>query len=75
MSEVDDLIPVSAAAERAGVGHNTMLLAAKKGKIRAKRIGRGWFIYSSDIDRWKSENYRPDMAFHHPAKNQDDNPT
>jgi excisionase family DNA binding protein len=72
MSEVDDLLSVTVAAERAGVGRNTMLLAAKKGKIKAKRIGKGWFVYGSDIERWKTEDYRPDMAFHHPAKKQDD---
>lgn len=68
MSEIDDLVPVTVAAERAGVGRNTMLLAAKKGKIKAKRIGNGWFIFASDIDRWKREEYRPDMAFRYPAK-------
>ena len=72
MSEIDDLLPVTVAAERAGVGRNTMLLAAKKGKIKARRIGRGWFVHASDIVRWKREVYRPDMAFHHPAKEQDD---
>ena len=35
MSEIEDLLPVTIAAERAGVGRNTMLLAAKKGKIKA----------------------------------------
>ena len=72
MSEIDDLVPVTVAAERAGVGRNTMLLAAKNGKIKAKRIGKGWFIYASDIERWKQEVYRPDMAFRHPVKKQED---
>lgn len=72
MSEIDDLLTVTAAAERAGVGRNTMLLAAKNGKIKAQRIGRNWFVYASDLDRWKREAYRPDMAFHYPAKKQDD---
>ncbi len=72
MPGVDDLVPVTLAAEQAGVGRNTMLLAAKNGKIKSKRIGRGWFVYASDIERWKREDYRPDMAFHYPAKKQDD---
>ena len=68
VSEVDDLLPVTQAAKQAGVARNTMLLAAKNGKIKATRIGRGWFIYASDIDRWKEEEYRPDMAHRYPPK-------
>ena len=68
MDESDDLVPVTTAAEKAGVSRNTMLLAAKNGKIRAKRIGKGWFVYGSDIERWVREVYRPDMAFRFPKK-------
>lgn len=68
MSEVDDLISVPKAAELAGVARNTILLAAKNGKIKAKKLGRDWHIYASDIDRWKREDYRPDMAFRFPVK-------
>lgn len=72
MSELDDLMPVTLAAEKAGVARNTMFLAAKSGKIKAVRIGRGWFVYGSDIERWKEENYRPDMAFRYPIKDEID---
>lgn len=72
MSEIDDLVSVAVAAEEAGVGRNTMLRAAKKGTIKAQRIGRSWFIYKSDIERWKLENYRPDMAYRYPVQNEDD---
>lgn len=72
MSEVDDLLPITAAAERAGVARNTMLLAAKNGKIRAVRIGKPWFVYASDIDRWKAEDYRPYMAYRYPNKDTDE---
>jgi excisionase family DNA binding protein len=72
MDETDDLIPVPKAAERAGVSRNTMLLAAKHGKIRAKKLGRNWFVYSSDIERWKREEYRPDMAFRYPVNRDED---
>jgi excisionase family DNA binding protein len=77
MTEVDDLIPVPEAARLAEVSRNTMLLAAKHGAIKAKQIGRGWFVYKSDIERWKRENYRPDMAFRYPIKKPDggENPT
>jgi excisionase family DNA binding protein len=75
MDEVDDLISVPKAAEQAGVARNTMLLAAKNGKIKARKLGRDWHIYASDIERWKREKYRPDMAFRYPAKKDDDNPS
>lgn len=71
MSEVDDLISVPEAARRAEVSRNTMLLAAKHGTIKAKQIGRGWFVYGSDVERWKRENYRPEMAYRYPVKKQD----
>ncbi len=72
MSEVDDLISVPQAAEQAGVARNTMLLAAKTGKIKAKKLGRSWYVYASDIDRWKQDNYRPDMAYRYPIKKDED---
>lgn len=75
MSDIDDLLSVTDAAERAGVGRNTMLLAAKSNKIKAVQIGKAWFVYASDIERWKREAYRPDMAFRHPAKKQADEDT
>ncbi|MBZ0280293.1 MAG: helix-turn-helix domain-containing protein [Anaerolineae bacterium] len=62
MNDLDDLISLSEAAKQAGVARNTMHLAAKGGHIKATRIGRHWYIYASDIERWKRENYRPDMA-------------
>lgn len=68
MSDVDDLLPITLAAEQVGVARNTMLLAAKNGKIKATRIGRGWFVYASDLERWKEENYRPDMAYRYPVE-------
>jgi excisionase family DNA binding protein len=66
MDETDDLMSVTMAADKAGVSRNTMLLAAKNGKIRARRIGRAWFVYGSDIERWARDIYRPDMAFRFP---------
>ena len=72
MDEVDDLVSVPKAAELAGVARNTMLLAAKNGRIKARKLGRDWHIYKSDIDRWKQEHYRPDMAFRYPIKKDKD---
>lgn len=70
--DMHDLIPVPEAARRAGVARNTMRLAATRKTIKAIRIGRDWFIYASDLDRWKRDNYRPDMAHRYPAKSDDD---
>lgn len=66
--EMQDLIPVPEAAKRAGVARNTMRLAAKRGAIKAVRLGRDWYIHASDIERWKTEAYRPDMALRYPVK-------
>ncbi|MEM9952477.1 MAG: helix-turn-helix domain-containing protein [Chloroflexota bacterium] len=67
-SEINDLLPITAAAKQAGVARNTMLLAAKQGKIKAVRIGNPWFVYASDIERWKQDHYRPDMAHRYPVE-------
>jgi excisionase family DNA binding protein len=67
MSEMPRLVSVPIAAERADVARNTMLLAAKNGKIRAVRLGRDWLIYEDDIERWKQENYQPTMSRKKPS--------
>jgi excisionase family DNA binding protein len=66
--DTSDLISVPEAAHRAGVARNTLHLAAKRGAIKAVKLGRGWFIYASDIERWVQENYRPKMARRYPVK-------
>jgi excisionase family DNA binding protein len=73
MSEVSHLVSVPIAAEQAGVARNTMLLAAKNGKIKAVRLGRDWFIYADDIERWKRENYQTAKARKKPSGSQEDN--
>lgn len=71
MDEMNDLIPVPQAANRAGVSRNTMYRAAKFGTIKARKLGRDWFVYASDIARWKQEVYRPEMALRFPIKKDD----
>lgn len=68
MDNLDDLISVTEAAERAGVSRNTIHRAAKSKALKAVQIGRNWFIFASDLDRWKSENYRPDKSYRYPPK-------
>ncbi len=70
-SNTANLITVPEAARRAGVARNTMLLAAKNGKIKAIKLGRDWLVDETDIDRWKKDNYRPDMAYRYPVKTED----
>jgi excisionase family DNA binding protein len=72
MIDVDDLIPVPLAAERAKVSRNTMYLAARNGSIKSRRIGRDWFVYASDIERWKQEVYKPQMVRSNPDNSEDD---
>ena len=71
MDTMDDLIPVPLAAQRAGVARDTMFRAARKGKIKAIKLGRDWFVHASDIERWKREDYRPQMAYRYPVKSED----
>jgi excisionase family DNA binding protein len=61
MTELPRLVSVPTAAEYASVARNTMLLAAKNGKIKAIKLGRDWMIYEDDIERWKREEYKPTM--------------
>jgi excisionase family DNA binding protein len=68
MDDVNELLPVPEAAKRAGVARSTMFLAARSGKIKSVKLGRSRFVYASDIERWKREDYRPDMAIRYPAK-------
>lgn len=68
--DLNDLVPVPEAARRAGVARNTMHRAAKNKAIKSVKIGRDWFVYASDIERWKREIYRPDMALRYPPKSQ-----
>jgi excisionase family DNA binding protein len=70
--DVNDLIPVPEAVRRAGVARNTMHRAAKSKAIKAVKIGRDWFVHASDVERWKREVYRPDMALKFPPKSQED---
>lgn len=72
MTDVSDLVPLTEAATRAGVARNTMHRAAASGAIKAVQLGRAWFVYASDIERWKQEKYRPEMALRYPVK--DDEP-
>jgi excisionase family DNA binding protein len=67
-NDMRDLLSVPQAAKRAGVARNTMLLAAKHGTIKSIRLGRIWYVYGSDIERWKKEAYRPEMAHRYPIE-------
>ena len=69
--DINDLISVPEAANRAGVARNTMRLAAKNGRIKAVKPGRDWLIFASDIERWKREDYRADMALRYPIEKDD----
>lgn len=68
MDDIQDLVSVPSAAQRAEVSRDAMYRAARDGKIRAVKLGRAWFVYGSDIDRWKKEHYRPDKAIRYPKK-------
>lgn len=71
-ADLQDYISVPEAARRAGVARNTMRLAARSGAISAMKPGRDWLVQASDIERWKRERYRPDMAHRYPVPPPDD---
>jgi excisionase family DNA binding protein len=76
MNEIPHLISVPAAAKLARVARNTMLLAAKNGKVKAVRLGRDWFVYEDDIERWKQEDYQPTkVRKNRPSSDEDVNMT
>lgn len=74
MLELPELVSVPEAAHRAGVARNTMRLAAKNGTIRAKKLGRNWLVDASDIERWKTQVYNPNMASRYPVTPEDNDP-
>jgi excisionase family DNA binding protein len=69
-SQLSNLISLTDAAKRAGVARNTIHRAVRLGKLKAIKLGRDWFIDVTDIDRWKAEHYRPDMALRYPIQYQ-----
>lgn len=73
--DTSNLLSITDASRQAGVGRNTMLLAAKNGNIKSVRLGRDWFIDATDIERWKQENYRPQMARQFQSDDDDPAPT
>lgn len=75
--DLSDLISVPEAARRAGVARNTIHRAAKSGKLKAIKPGRNWLVFASDIERWKQQTYRPDMAYRFPVETdtEDDGPS
>lgn len=66
-----ELVSVPEAAKLAGVARNTMFRAARDGKIKSVKLGRGWFVYTNDIERWKQEVYQPQMALRYPHEDED----
>ncbi len=72
MDDMDDLIPVSEAANRAGVSRNTMHLAAKNASIKSRNVGGFLLVYASDIERWKREVYKPNKVRRSSAKGKEE---
>lgn len=70
--DFSDLITLTEAAKRAGVARDTIHRAAKTGKLKAVQLGRDWFIYHSDLERWKRDHYQPDKAFRYPIPKEED---
>lgn len=47
------------AAAQLGVTPANLRGAIKRGALRADKMGRDWFVASSEVDRYRRENRRP----------------
>lgn len=50
------LIPLSDAAEMLGVAHSTLALQARRGKLKAQKVGPVWVVSPAEVERYRSEH-------------------
>lgn len=55
MSEDLDLLTIAEAARYAGVSDRALRYAARKGLLKARRIGSVWITTKAAVDHWKSD--------------------
>lgn len=51
--DADEMITMAQAAVYAGVPRRTVNEAAKRGHLKAKRVGYQWVTTRRDVDAWK----------------------
>lgn len=58
------LITIAEAASRIGVAHGTLTIQARRGKLKAKKMGRDWYVSEAEVDRYGKENRRGTVGAH-----------
>ena len=51
-------LTLNEAAEILGLSAETLRVQARRGKLRAKKVGRDWFVSRREIKRYEKENKR-----------------
>ena len=52
------MLTLNEAAERLGVQAGTLRVQIAKGKFKAKKMGRDWFVSEREVARYERENRR-----------------
>ena len=53
------MLTLTEAAVRLGVQPGTLRVQIAKGKLKAKKMGRDWFVSEREVARYAKENRRP----------------
>ncbi len=52
---LDELVPLNAASKRTNMPDHTLRRGLIAGRIRGKKIGRDWFVFSDEANRLADE--------------------
>lgn len=53
------VLTLAEAAARLGVQPGTLRVQIAKGKLKAKKMGRDWFVSGREVERYAKESRRP----------------
>ncbi len=56
---LDDLIPLSKAAEISGLSHSHLRLLVREGEIEGRKLGRDWFTTLRAVEEYEARDRRP----------------
>lgn len=56
---LDDLIPLSKAAEISGLSHSHLRLLIRGGEIEGRKIGRDWFTTLRAVEEYEARDRKP----------------
>ncbi len=58
-SDLDELIPLTVAAELSGLSQSHLRLMARKGVLWGKKMGRDWFTTARAVNEYLARDRRP----------------